>query len=151
MIRLRVQAVEADSVGLPQGTYNLFLDFPGDTLDTTGTITIGATSVTAFHVSDPQLGQYDCSPCVSFTASPDFVIINDPQAFLINDSPLLPTVRTLVLSTLTGNLVQHDPSAESGGEVSGTWNVVPEPVTSYLFLFGLGALGLWRRLRAKQD
>jgi hypothetical protein len=39
--------------------------------------------------------------------------------------------------------------------LQGIWTatprVVPEPMSSSLVLFGLGTLGMWRRLRAKQD
>ncbi len=146
---LRVESTEASALGLADGTYNISLDFPGTTLDATGTISIGPTSVIGFHVdSNPTLGTFDCTGCSIGvdSISGDHVVQNNSFNFIIADATTPHHSLNFLSVVGTAGSVVMVPL--DGGDASeGTWRPVPEPSPWVLLFVGTLVIGWRARMR----
>jgi hypothetical protein len=141
-----VERTEATPLGLPARDYSVELNMAGTTFDATGTMTIGPTTVTSFHVdSNATLGLFDCDPCTLSLDTPDHVGFNDDiNGFAITDAT-------------TGNFLHLNPDGsgifftivpiQASGNISWLAATVPEPTSSILLLLGISALALRARMR----
>jgi hypothetical protein len=164
LLCLRVPTVGASALGLADGTYTLTLDFLNNVFDTTGTITVGATGVTAFHANIPTDGSFDCDPCTPGVDSPDRVqpAGNGPDtvAFRMLSEPAASCSSCWLIVLLSSNhssfpnglVLQRsddEPNAP-GGTWSATTASVPEPGSLFLLLSGFAGLGFMRLVRKKK-
>jgi len=166
---LLVQPAKADFLGLSPGDYTVTLVGSASLCggsDCSGTVHIGSSGATGFDwdfTVDGDVFEFD-GPTTDTSISPDTLTscaleVNNTaggcQAFddgtTTIAAPLSPNFAMDRLETV-GPRWFYVGNVHSG---RGSWDAspiaVPEPLSSYMILFGLGALGMWRRLRAKQD
>ena len=136
----------ASALGLADGTYTIEIDFFGVFSDLNGTITIGPAPsfVTSFDVGD-----LECTVCTVGSSVPDLVEVNDGSTFKIIDSSSAFLVTLSSGGSAFGTF--NCPAGISCNYSAGVWTAqsVPEPLSSTLLLFGLGALGMWPTLNRK--
>jgi hypothetical protein len=152
---------KADFLGLAPGDHTItLLDSAGlcGVSDCVGTVHIGPTDETGFdwlflNVGAPA-NDFDFSS--TSTALTKTASIDQALEILLPPIPNFPTLSLVLLigdSGIDPRWFYHD---EGGVQREGSWSrtpssTVPEPMSSSLLLFGLGALGLRGWLRAKQD
>jgi PEP-CTERM motif-containing protein len=154
---VRVETTEATALGLANGSYTVTIDFQqgGPNFDATGTMTIGDTGITEFHVSLPNSvpDSFDCDvgACAVGSSTPDTVETNGAATseFDINDAGL-----DLTLQLLTDGTAHFLDDGDNTN--NGTWTAVavptgsvPEPLSLTLLLAGISVLGLRARMRCR--
>ena len=148
---VRVPPVRATALGLADGNYTLKLDFVNNVFDTTATITIGTTGITAFHADIPTDGSFDCNPCTPNGDSPDRVLGNGAATtfFQMFSEPLATCNSNLsncwgILLNSANQLALRTADMEPTPFGADRWSV-PEPAS--LSMLGFGALVLYFRRR----
>ena len=139
----------ADFLGLAPGDYTVTLQGSSslcDGSDCVGTVHIGTPDATGFDWLFENVGPSD----IDFDFSPPGTATSIFPTLEVADE----TNASTTLRIFSDGRYQFLPPCEECS-TNGRWVAtplsVPEPATGLLLLFGLGALGLWRRFRAKQD
>ncbi len=140
------EKAHADALGLPDGTYDITLDFFLDSFDASGTMIIGPAPsfVTSFDA-----GVLDCTNCELGSSTPDTVEENNGLDFRILDpgSLVLVTLSSGGSAFATFKCPVDITCSFSAGEWSA--RAVPEPTSSALLLLGVGVLALRARKQNK--
>ena len=153
---IMVGSAHATALGLADGNYTITLDFLNNVLDTTATMSIGATGVTAFHANIPTVGAFDCNPCTPGVDSPDRVFSNGQATttfgmFSGTFASCLPGNANCWSLTLFqfSNLISLSRTDTEPTPAVEHWSAtpVPEPLSSTLLITGIAVLVLRSRIR----